>query len=135
MDTLNQKQRSYCMSQIKSRHTKIELQFKKYLRAMGITGHSFSEKIRGKPDLFFRTKKLAVFIDGCFWHKCPKCFVRPKTKKKFWNEKIENNVRRDKKIVQLLKKNDICSIRFWEHQINNDIEKCFTKFKKIYDKR
>ena len=85
--------------------------------------------------MFFTKKKIALFIDGCFWHKCPKCFIKPKSNLKFWNEKIKRNVLRDKKINKKLKSDKITVIRIWEHEIKKDLDRAYLKFKKIYEKK
>ncbi len=135
MDNLSKKQRSDCMSKIRSFNTKIEVIFRRYLSKNGIKGYRIKNSIAGKPDLFFPQKKIAVFIDGCFWHKCPKCFMRPKSNRKYWADKIKNNALRDKKNILLLKKQGVHVIRFWEHQIKDNIAGCYTKFIKIYEKK
>jgi DNA mismatch endonuclease (patch repair protein) len=65
-----------------------------------------------------------VFVDGCFWHKCPKHFVRPKTNKEFWYEKISGNVERDKNNNRKLKS---LVVRLWEHEIEENLEKSVGK--------
>ena len=133
MDVLTKRQRSYCMSQIGSKSTKIEIAFRKLLWNKGYRNYRLHpKKIFGKPDLFFPKKRLAVFIDGCFWHKCPKCFIGPKSNKKYWNPKIKRNVERGKEISKKLRKDKIKVIRFWEHEVKKDIVRCYNKFKKIY---
>ena len=135
MDTLTSKQRSYCMSRIKNHDTIAEKIFKKCLRSMDVRGWKTKSKIAGNPDLYFVQKKLAVFIDGCFWHKCPKCFVKPKSNLSYWIPKIRNNALRDKKNTAILIKNKIAVVRLWKHEIKNDLEKCYNKFMRIYEKR
>src|SRR4030042_4525594 len=125
MDNLTKEQRCLCMSHIKSRNTKVELNFRKYVWGKGFKGYKINSKIIGKPDLYFSKKKIAVFIDGCFWHKCPICFVKPKTKNKYWDVKINNNILRDKKINMELDNKGISVIRFWEHELKKDINKCY----------
>ncbi len=134
MDNLTEKQRSYCMSRIKSRDTKAEITFRKYIWKKGFRNYRMKNKIKGKPDLYFPRKKIAVFIDGCFWHKCPKCFIAPKSQKKYWNKKIRSNVLRDKTNNILLRKNKIKVVRFWQHDVEKNIQKCYQKFRKEYEK-
>lgn len=134
MDTLTKKQRSHCMSQIKSRDTKIELIFRRYIWCRGLRNYRIKNKITGRPDIYFPKKRIAIFIDGCFWHQCPKCFIKPKSNNKYWDDKIKNNVQRDKKINSELKKQKISVLRFWEHEITSNIEKCHLRLKKIYEK-
>jgi len=135
MDVLTKKQRSYCMSRIKSKDTNLEVLFRKYIWSKGLRGYFVKNKIQGKPDLYFPKKRIAVFIDGCFWHKCPKCFIAPKNNARFWKNKIDKNVKRDKQINKLLKTNGIKIIRFWEHEIRKDPAKCFKKIKIYYEKK
>ena len=127
MDVHTKQQRSFNMSQIKSKDTKCESAFRKYIWAQGIRGYRKHVKLPGKPDIYFPRHRVAVFIDGCFWHKCPKCYVRPKTNKIFWDTKIEGNVQRDKKNLKTLQIRGIAVIRFWQHEIKNNPEKCFRK--------
>lgn len=122
------------MSRIRSKDTKIEEKFKKYLRKMKLSGWRTKTTLAGRPDIYFPKQKIAVFIDGCFWHKCPKCFVKPKSKNKYWDAKIKRNVKKDKEINLLLEKRGVKVIRFWEHEVKKDIHKCFLKLKKIYEK-
>jgi DNA mismatch endonuclease (patch repair protein) len=79
------------------------------------------------PDLYFGSKKLAVFIDGCFWHHCPKCFVKPKSNNDYWDAKMARNKKRDRQVNRLLKAESITVMRFWEHDIKKNPEKCLLK--------
>lgn len=124
VDVLTKEQRSHCMSKIRSKGTKAELALKKDLRKHGFT---YQPKITGKPDFAKRKDKIAIFIDGCFWHKCPKCYKEPKTRKSFWVEKIKRNVERDKEVNRLLKKEGWKVKRIWEHQIKKNLQRVLTK--------
>lgn len=75
-------------------------------------------KIEGNPDILIYPKTV-VFINGCFWHKCPKCYKEPKSNKKYWLPKIEANVKRDRKNQRLLRKKGYEVIVIWEHEIKN----------------
>ena len=116
-DVHTKEQRSYNMSQIKSKDTKPEVALKKAIVKSGINPSFNNNKITGKPDIVFIRKKIAIFIDGCFWHKCPTCFRLPKTNRKFWRKKINSNVKRDRKINRTLKKQGWKILRIWEHEI------------------
>jgi DNA mismatch endonuclease (patch repair protein) len=129
-DKLTKEQRSYCMSRIRAQNTLPEIKFRKFIWKKGTRGYRIKNKISGKPDLYFPRKKVAVFLDGCFWHKCPKCFVKPKSKNEYWDQKIENNMMRDKKINAKLRKEGITVIRIWEHDIKKDLDKCYLKLNK-----
>jgi len=129
-DVLTKKQRSYNMSQIKSKNTGPELCLRKVLLINKIRNFKTNYNLPGKPDLVFAKDKLVVFIDGCFWHKCPKCFIRPVTREKFWEEKIKKNIRRDKQINKIILNLGWQILRFWEHEINRDPEKVVKKIAK-----
>ena len=127
VDVLTKKQRSYNMARIKSKNTGPELILRKFLAKNKVRGYRLHYKILGKPDLVFPKRKLAVFIDGCFWHKCPYCFVKPASRKKFWEEKIKKNIKRDKKVNELLVKNNWRVLRIWEHELKKKPEKTCLK--------
>ena len=116
------------MSRIRSSGTKAELLLKKELKKLGF---AYQPKLFGKPDFADRKRKIAVFIDGCFWHKCPKCYREPKTRRDFWLPKIEKNVGRDKKVNRELKKKGWNVIRIWEHEVKKNQIKVIRKIKKL----
>lgn len=130
-DVHSNKQRSYNMSRILGRNTGPEITLRQLLYSKGLRGYRLRSKLLGKPDVVFNRYKLVIFIDGCFWHKCPKCFVQPQTRKLFWKTKINNNVERDRKINQKLKKIGWTVIRLWEHEVNKNPDKCLNKIIKI----
>jgi len=131
-DVLTKEQRSYNMSMIKAKNTRPEIVLRKLLSSHGIRGYRIHYKLTGKPDIVFPKKKIAVFIDGCFWHKCPRCFVKPQTNKGFWKEKINSNVERDKIVNKKLKKMGWKIIRIWEHELRKNLNKSYLKlFKEI----
>lgn len=114
-DVHTKAQRSYNMSKIKSSQTKAETGLKKFFRTLGFVYQP--KKIYGNPDFAHRKEKIAIFIDGCFWHKCPKHYKEPKSNKKFWLEKINKNVKRDKEVNKKLRKDGWRVIRVWEHDV------------------
>lgn len=117
MDVLAPSQRSYNMSRIRGRNTKPEVLMRRLLWQSGVRGFRLHAKVPGKPDIYFPKKKIAVFIDGCFWHGCPVCRLTPATNAAFWKEKILRNKARDAVVNVLLKKEGIRVVRVWEHQI------------------
>lgn len=106
------------MSQIKRTDTKPEKILRKALWAAGLR-YRLKNKLPGKPDLVFPSAKVAVFVDGCFWHGCPEHMTWPKTNQEFWRQKIERNIERDKKVRKLIHECGWKCIRIWEHQINS----------------
>jgi DNA mismatch endonuclease (patch repair protein) len=71
----------------------------------------------GRPDIVFPDRNLAVFIDGCFWHGCPKCYRRPHSRRKYWDNKVAKNKKRDKLQRIQLKKQGWKIFQIWEHEI------------------
>ncbi len=117
-DTVSKSKRSEIMSKIRSRGNKrTELAMVNLLRANKITGWRRHYPIFGKPDFAFPRKSVAMFVDGCFWHGCSKCFRLPKTNKCFWQSKVAANKRRDKVVNSELKKRGWRVIRVWEHEL------------------
>ena len=125
---------SKTMSAIKGKNNKsTEMRLKMALVRDGFSGFVLHEKLLpGKPDIYFSDRKLAIFIDGCYWHGCPKCGHIPKTRTEFWKAKIERNITRDKLNRAKLRKIDIKPLRFWEHQLKKteDLEKVINKITK-----
>lgn len=91
-------------------------------------------KIQGNPDMILPDKKIAIFLHGCFWHKCPIHYKEPKTKKKYWLPKIEKNSLRDKKNIKILRKKGYKVVRIWEHELKKDFEKSLRKIIDTYGK-
>ena len=126
-DVLTQEQRKFNMSRIQGKNTGPEVKLRKLLYSKGIRGYRIHYKLPGKPDIVFTKKKIAIFIDGCFWHKCPVCFQEPETRKEFWMKKIQSNIDRDKKVDEKLKNDGWTVIRIWEHEIRKEPENAVKK--------
>jgi DNA mismatch endonuclease (patch repair protein) len=123
------------MAAIRSKHNRTTEQKLKMLlvrnRISGWTSHK--KAMPGNPDFFFAKKNVAIFVDGCFWHGCPRCGHLPKTRTAFWKAKIERNVERDKQKRMMLKKMGIDVIRFWEHELSDTDkrDRCLIRLKGI----
>jgi DNA mismatch endonuclease (patch repair protein) len=130
MDRHSTIQRSFNMSRIRSKNTKPELILRKLLYSNRILGYRVHPRIFGKPDIFYPKYKLAVFVDGCFWHKCSQCYVEPVSRKLYWIEKINNNIKRDMAVNSNLTEGGYKVLRIWEHQIKKNPEECITLIKK-----
>jgi len=110
--------RSAAMGKIKSRNNRTkELRLRMALIREGYSGWVLHPDLPGRPDFFFRREKLAVFVDGCFWHVCKMCGHVPKTRSRFWSAKIDRNRKRDKHTTQTLKSTGIKVLRIWEHSL------------------
>jgi DNA mismatch endonuclease (patch repair protein) len=98
-----------------------ELRAEQSLTENGIGGWTKHPKgMVGKPDFYFPEHKLAVFIDGCFWHACPTCGRLPKSRTEFWHTKIDENRRRDNRVRRKLRKMGYRTMRVWEHELKRD---------------
>jgi DNA mismatch endonuclease (patch repair protein) len=118
VDTFSKTERSRIMSRVKSKNNKsTELGFISIIKEKNIIGWRRNYPLIGKPDFVFPKQRIAIFIDGCFWHKCPKHCRMPSSNKEYWNQKIEKNRIRDRKTKKLLKEAGWFVIRIWEHEI------------------
>jgi DNA mismatch endonuclease (patch repair protein) len=97
-----------------------ELLFAKILRKQRITGWRRHLELPGKPDFAFPKLKVAIFVDGCFWHFCPRCTKIPKQNVKYWIEKKRRNKSRDRKVTRQLRDKGWRVLRFWEHALVNE---------------
>lgn len=114
--------RSYNMSRIKSKDTKPELLVRQFLFKNGFRYRLHCKQLLGSPDIVFPGRRIAVFINGCFWHghKACKSFVVPKTRTDWWLKKINTNTENDEKNTQLLKDSGWKVITVFECELNND---------------
>lgn len=133
-DVLTPEQRSRCMSKVKSRNTKLEVKFRKVLWKKGLR-YRLGWKLPGKPDLVFVGAKVAVFIDGCFWHACPIHGQEPKTNSGFWSEKLRKNKLRDQKVNVELAELGWRVVRIWEHELREDADRCVSELFKTIKNR
>lgn len=109
------------MASVKPANNKsTELRFFSILKEKGITGWRRNYSVTGRPDFVFPRLKIAVFIDGCFWHRCPNHCRLPASNKDYWNKKIERNRIRDKKTSKALREKGWTVIRIWEHEIKTN---------------
>ena len=123
---------SEIMSYIKDRNTKPELILRKALWNYGVKGYRLHlKKVPGRPDIAFLGKKIAVFVNGCFWHRCPHCNPpMPKSNSDFWKNKFEKNVERDKKKTDQLENIGWKVLIIWECQIKNELDTQINKIQR-----
>lgn len=107
----------------KGKNTKPEILFRKALWNAGIRGYRLHwKKAPGKPDIAFPGKRIAIFLNGCFWHRCPKCNLSlPKNNRSFWEEKFSRNVERDQEKITALRAENWTVITIWECELKEDI--------------
>jgi len=116
--------RSKIMSAIKGKNNKsTELKLRMALVKAGIKGWVLHPTdVFGKPDIFFTKKKLAIFVDGCFWHSCTLCGHVPKTRSAFWRAKFERNQARAILVKYNLRRQSIKVMRIWEHSLKKNFK-------------
>ncbi len=126
MDNLTKEQRKKNMRAIKSTGSKIEVALAKSLFSKGYRYRKNDKTVFGKPDLTFKKYKIAIFVDGEFWHGKDWEVRKHKrmTNKDYWGSKIERNIQRDKEVNAELKRQGWKVLRFWGKQIEKDLEGC-----------
>lgn len=106
------------------RDTNPELSVRRILHAQGLryrVDYAPAPTSRRRADIVFPRKRVAVFIDGCFWHGCPIHYIAPKANSQFWSDKVSRNRARDLETTALLVSADWTALRFWEHESPEDV--------------
>lgn len=131
MDNLTKEQRRKNMQNIHSKGTIPERAVMLELKRRKIYFASNVKSIIGKPDIVFRRKKIAVFIDSDFWHGHPKRCIMPQTNIEYWKSKIARNRKRDQEVNYILKKDGWEVMRLWEYDVKNRFDKCIQMILKL----
>ncbi|WP_442870028.1 very short patch repair endonuclease [Bradyrhizobium sp. CCBAU 45389] len=119
-DVFSKRKRSEIMSKVRSRgNHATELRLINVFRQCGVRGWRRNQKLFGKPDFVFYDARLAVFVDGCFWHGCKVHRSIPKSNAVFWSNKIVRNVRRDVAVRRKLNSLGWSVLRVWQHDLCN----------------
>lgn len=127
-DIFTQQKRSEVMARIRSRGNRdTELALAVLLRAAGLTGWRRHVSLRSaaggarkfavRPDFVFRRERVAVFVDGCFWHGCPRHGTQPRGNAAFWRRKLAGNRERDRRVTRTLRRLGWRVVRIWEHEL------------------
>ena len=121
-DVFSKRKRSQVMAAIKSRGNKTtEIKLATIFRKNKIVGWRRNFPLFGNPDFVFPKLRLAIFVDGCFWHGCPKHLRKPKGNRNFWSEKISRNRKRDRIVTRNLRSAGWRVLRVWEHELGNEL--------------
>lgn len=117
-DIVGKAERSRRMGLVKGRGNRsTELRLLAVFGSLGITGWRRGSRLPGSPDFIFRARRIAVFVDGCFWHGCPEHYTIPATNADFWRKKREDNVARDRRVDLELRRRGWRVLRIWEHEL------------------
>jgi DNA mismatch endonuclease, patch repair protein len=119
-DVLSREHRSRVMTAIRSSgNRRTEMRLIDLFKERGIKGWRRRQPLAGKPDFVFRKEKIAVFVDGCFWHGCKRHCRMPKSQTAYWVPKIARNKLRDVEVSRLLRREGWLVQRIWEHSLKN----------------
>lgn len=119
-DVFTKEQRSAVMAAVQSRGNKnTELRLIEMMRAAGLSGWRRNVKLPGHPDFVFPKSRLAVFVDGCFWHGCPSHCRMPSSNEEYWLKKIGRNQKRDRLVSRALRREGWRVLRIWEHSLRH----------------
>lgn len=117
-DVFSKEKRSQLMSSVRSKKNKTtELRLIEIFKQESITGWRRNYKVKGHPDFVFLDKKIAIFVDGCFWHGHDCRNTRPADNAEFWQKKRERNIKHDKEVTELFEKRGWTVIRIWECEL------------------
>lgn len=120
VDVFTKEKRSEVMSRIRGKGNKdTELAMIQILRSSHISGWRRNQAVLGKPDFVFPKHRIALFVDGCFWHGCPKHSNMPGNNREFWMKKLDANKKRDEYVSRELSNMGWKVIRVWEHELGN----------------
>src|SRR6266404_4687139 len=121
MDRLTKAARSALMAKVRSRgnrSTEVRLRLA-LVRARSAGWKLHPNSVLGQPDFWFPRKKVALFVDGCFWHGCKRCLRLPRSNRQYWRNKISGNIHRAELINRKLRSLGITVLRFWEHDVRH----------------
>lgn len=117
-DIFSKAKRSAVMAAIRgSGNAATELRMVALMRAHGITGWRRKAAVFGRPDFVFRRERVALFVDGCFWHGCPRHATQPKVRAAFWAAKFSRNKERDREVSRTLRRAGWTVLRVWECEL------------------
>ncbi|MFC0130845.1 very short patch repair endonuclease [Ralstonia solanacearum] len=136
VDILTPKERSARMGRIRQSGTNIELRLRHALWATGLRYRiNVAARLPGKPDIVFVSAKVAIFVDGCFWHGCPTHGTKPASNAAFWEEKIRRNQQRDRQVDCALSAAGWYVVRLWEHEVKKDLAACVNRIREAVQTR
>jgi DNA mismatch endonuclease (patch repair protein) len=136
-DVFSARKRSAIMGCVRCRgNERTELALIRILRRNSLTGWRRHQAVFGNPDFIFRSQRLALFVDGCFWHSCPEHSTTPASNRNFWRRKLVRNKARDRLVNRVLRERGWRVLRIWQHELNRKNEcRCVTKLRRALSQR
>jgi DNA mismatch endonuclease (patch repair protein) len=131
-DRLTTEQRRRCMQSNRGKDTSPEIRLRRALHALGYR-YSLRKRLPGRPDIVFTARRIVIFVDGCFWHGCPRHGQLPATNREMWRNKLDQNMKRDLRVNHELKQLGWRVIRVWEHDIRHSFERKLRSITKQLD--
>lgn len=122
------------MRRVKGANTSCELALRSALHQRGLR-YSLRKQLPGRPDIIFVRARVAVFVDGCFWHGCPEHCRRPATNRAYWDKKINRNMARDSRVNAELKELGWRVVRIWEHEVKQSPNRCAARIERVVRNR
>ena len=123
MDQFTKEKRSEIMRSVRTQDTAPEIRLRRALWKVGLRYRTRTRIESTKPDVAFLRKRVLVFVDGCFWHGCPRHYTKPAENAAFWSAKIEKNRVRDARNNQILESKGWTVLRFWECEVEKELDR------------
>ena len=127
MDKVPAETRTRIMQSIRSADTKMEVELRKALYAKGLRFRKNVKGLVGTPDIALKSKKIAIFLDSCFWHVCPIHFRKPSSNNSYWEKKVKMNKDRDARVSNFYQAQHWRILRFWEHELTHSFQNVLNK--------
>ena len=125
---------SRSMRSNKGKDTGPELILRKALRENGLSGYRIQWKVSGRPDIAYPGRRIAIFVNGCFWHRCPRCNTPiPKTNTEYWTDKFERNVSRDRRNYKALEDGGWTVMVIWECEVRKSLPEVVERIREVHD--
>lgn len=123
VDIYSKEKRSEIMSRVRGEDTNLELKVRRSLWNRGKRYRTHDRSLPGRPDISKKKTKVAIFLDGCFWHGCQQHCVLPESNREFWEKKISRNVERRAEVRKELKQLDYTVLEYFECEINKNFDR------------
>ena len=120
------------MAAVRHFDTPPELRLRRALWKLGVRYRTHLRGVPGRPDLGLKGKRVAVFVDGCFWHGCPRCYVAPKRNADFWARKVRYNRARRRRVLAELKREGWTVVQVWGHEVERDLHRTMLRVRAAF---